>query len=298
MTASWQQAVVGAAALLLVRLPMARSRRRRVAAAAAYVGQAAVVLGLYALWVQLLDLVVRQHVGAFSHARLLWRVERDLHLPSEVSLQRTALHLPLLVKGANLYYATVHYTAMITFLVWVFWRHRDAWPRTRLTLVLMTATASLLQAIPVAPPRMLPDLGFVDTGVLFHQGVYAPGGAADPGQVSCFPSMHVAWALFVGVTVVRVGRSRWRWLALLHTTATVLVVVVTGNHWWGDGIGAAAVLGLVLAGQRAAAAASARVLTRPLAVVSAVVPGQVRGTAHVPPREDLPCLLSPTDRRP
>ena len=61
------------------------------------------------------------------------------------------------------------------------------------------------------------------------------------------PSVHVGWALLVAVTIVRAVRSRWRWLALAYPALTTLAVVVTANHFWLDGIAAAALLGLVFA---------------------------------------------------
>ena len=64
------------------------------------------------------------------------------------------------------------------------------------------------------------------------------------------PSVHVAWALLVGLGVVMVSSSRARWLVLAHPIVTILVVVATGNHFWLDGIVAAALLGLALLSQR------------------------------------------------
>jgi len=52
-----------------------------------------------------------------------------------------------------------------------------------------------------------------------------------------------------------VSRSRWRWLALAYPAATLLAVVVTANHFWLDGIAAAALLAIALLVQRAGRAA-------------------------------------------
>ncbi len=64
------------------------------------------------------------------------------------------------------------------------------------------------------------------------------------------PSVHVAWALLVGFGAVMVSSSRARWLVLAHPIVTVLVVVATGNHFWLDGILAAALLAVALFAQR------------------------------------------------
>jgi hypothetical protein len=66
------------------------------------------------------------------------------------------------------------------------------------------------------------------------------------------PSVHVGWALIVAIAVITVSRRRWRWLAAAYPMVTLLVVVVTANHFWLDGIAAALLVVLVLTGQRAA----------------------------------------------
>ena len=66
------------------------------------------------------------------------------------------------------------------------------------------------------------------------------------------PSIHIGWALLVALVAVATARSRWRWLALAYPALTTLAVVVTANHFWLDGIAAAALLALALGAQRVA----------------------------------------------
>ena len=58
------------------------------------------------------------------------------------------------------------------------------------------------------------------------------------------PSLHVGWALLVGIVVVMASTSRWRWIVLAHPVLTITVVVVTANHWWLDGVVAAMLLAM------------------------------------------------------
>jgi hypothetical protein len=125
---------------------------------------------------------------------------------------------------------------MIFFLIWLFLRHRDAYPRVRTTLALTTAASLLIQLIPVAPPRMIAKADLVDTALKYGQSVYGQMNAESPDQLSAMPSVHVAWAVLVGYWVWRVSPSRWRWIAPLHTVLTITVVVATANHYWADGI--------------------------------------------------------------
>jgi hypothetical protein len=56
----------------------------------------------------------------------------------------------------------------------------------------------------------------------------------------------MAWSLFIAFTVVLVSGSRWRWLVIAHPVTTMLVVVVTANHYWLDGAGAALLLAVAI----------------------------------------------------
>jgi len=100
--------------------------------------------------------------------------------------------------------------------------------------------------VPVAPPRLI-HVGMVDTASSYGQSVYAVTGQLGADQYSAMPSVHVAWAFLVAVAVIGATRSQWRWLILLHTAATLYVVVVTANHFWLDGVVAVALLGISLA---------------------------------------------------
>jgi hypothetical protein len=116
---------------------------------------------------------------------------------------------------------------------------------------------------------MLPQAGMVDTAVLYHQSVYASVGGFDADQLSAMPSVHVGWAILVAAAVIAAARTRWRWLAVGYPVMTTLAVVVTANHFWLDGIVAAALLCLVLAVQ----AVARRTLARRAAFRSATAPG-------------------------
>ena len=83
----------------------------------------------------------------------------------------------------------------------------------------------------------------VDTAVRYHESVYGSAGGFVPDQLSAMPSVHVGWALLVAICVITMTRGWWRWLALAHPLLTVVVVTVTANHYWSDGIMAALLLG-------------------------------------------------------
>jgi hypothetical protein len=256
---SWQQsaavaAVLAASAWGLLRASRAavgRPRRAgRLAAAAGFVREASLVLALFGLWQFAGSFSVMGTGAAMDRARWLWHAERVLRLPSEAALQRIILPHPLIVQAFDLYYDILHFPVLIACLIWLFLRHRERYGAFRVTLVAFTAICLLIQLIPVAPPRMLPGIGMVDTAAVYGQSVYATGFDAD--QLSAMPSVHVGWAILIAIAVIGASRSRWRWLAVAYPVLTTIAVTVTANHFWLDGIAAAAILGLVLAVQAAA----------------------------------------------
>jgi len=214
--------------------------------------ESALLFGLYALWQFAGSFTVMGTSGALPRGRWLWDAERVLHLPSETALQRLVLPHPLLVQACNLYYDILHFPLLGACLIWLYARHRADYPRIRTTVAAFTGISLLIQLIPVAPPRLLASTGMVDTAVQYGQSVYAWNGGFDADEFSAMPSVHVGWALIVAIAVITVSRSRWRWLAAAYPVLTLLIVVVTANHFWLDGIAAALLVALVMVMQRIA----------------------------------------------
>jgi hypothetical protein len=84
----------------------------------------------------------------------------------------------------------------------------------------------------------------------YGQSVYGTVTGFRADQLSAMPSVHVGWALLIAVCVYRVSASRWRYIGIVHATTTIFVVAATGNHYWGDGIVAGALLVAALYVQR------------------------------------------------
>jgi len=242
---TWQAAAVGAAFLLIVgALTLRFGRGVWREKAGPVVRESGVILGLYALWQYAGGLSLGHADDAVARGHWLWDRERSLHLPSEAWLQSGVVHDSVLVQIFNIYYATMHFGLLIAMLIWLFLRHRDVYPRVRMTIVLTTTMCLLVGMIAVAPPRLI-HVGMVDTAIAYGQSVYTVG-AIGADQYCAMPSVHVAWAAVVPLAVITASRSKWRWLMLLHFVATVYVVVVTANHYWADGVVAVSLLGLAL----------------------------------------------------
>ena len=213
--------------------------------------------------------VAADHVGrAFANAADVWHVERWLRLPDEATVQGPFADHGDLAHAANVFYASVHFPVTVAALVllWCFRPEEYRWTRT--VLAGLTLTSLLVHiGFPLAPPRLLPGDGVLDLGHLFGPSVYATtttSGFAD--QFAAMPSLHVGWAMVVAIAGIRALRTRWRWLLLLHPLVTVLVVVVTGNHYWLDGLSAMVLLSVassVVARRRGRSGAGAAAVASP-----------------------------------
>lgn len=225
--------------------------------------------------------VAAKHVGtAFDNAYVVWDLERILRLPDELSVQALMLKSTAVIKAANVYYVAVHFPATAAFLIWLYLRRPGDYLWVRRTLALLTASGLLVHlAIPVAPPRMLSALGFVDTAAVYGPAVYGPpaqNSLAD--QYAAMPSLHIGWAIMVALGIIATTHSRWRWLAVLHPVVTTFVVIGTANHFWLDGMVAAGLLATSLVVVRSVTA-----LTEPRIEVPDFVP-----VLASPARPELP----------
>ncbi len=246
---SWQQAGIVTCCLAAATVVLRLVQWPRLAGIATFIQESALVFGLFTLWQFAGSFSVMGPGGALARGDWIWHFERELHLPSEASLQRLFLPHPLVVQAFNLYYDVLHFPVLIACLIWLFIWHRDVYIRRRTTLAAFTGVCLLIQLIPVAPPRMLPGSGMVDTAVLYHQSVYQETAGFNPDQLGAMPSVHVGWAILIAIMVISAARSRWRWLVVLYPVATTVAVVVTANHYWMDGIVAGLILVFVLMAQ-------------------------------------------------
>jgi hypothetical protein len=230
-----------------VHSPSTRTQLRRLA------HEAAVIVAMLFAY-DLGRYLAARHVGmAFEHAETVWQLERWLHLPNELMLQSWVLDGSTdLMHAANIYYAGMHFPVTLLALMWLFFLRPSHYLWARRALVTATAVALVIEFVyPLAPPRMLTDLGFVDAAERMGESVYdAPGVSGLTNQFAAMPSLHVGWALLVAIVLISASQSRWRWVFVAHPVLTALVVVVTANHYWLDGIVGAALVLFALAVHR------------------------------------------------
>ncbi len=243
---NWKQAGIATVVLVVVGLVCRRTDRPVLKRLALAAEETALVCFLYMVWRLARQLPLLHEAGAEERGRQIFRLEHTLHLPSELAISRWTLQHRWFAEINSAFYATAHVPVLLGFLVWLYVRHRADYGRWRNALAITTGFCLFIRFIRVAPPRLLPDLGFVDVSAALHQSVYGATGTGVSDQYAAMPSIHIAWAALVAFGAWQASSSRWRWLGMAHLVATFSAVVSTANHWWMDGIVAIALLGISL----------------------------------------------------
>lgn len=225
--------------------PERGSRARLLASAAVEV---TIIAVLFLLYRGVRALITGQEALALANGRAVYEFQRSLALPNEETIQDLASTIPFAFELANRYYLALHFPVMIGFLLWGFFlRPRAEYLWARNLAVVMTFLALVIHVLfPLAPPRMYPDLGFLDTMTVIGPSAYS---AADTvaNQYAAMPSLHIGWALLIALVVHRTGPRVVGLLAIAHAATTVTVVLITANHWLVDGLVSAALLVVGLA---------------------------------------------------
>ncbi|KAF4405885.1 MULTISPECIES: phosphatase PAP2 family protein [Streptomyces] len=185
--------------------------------------------------------VPEQKAAALRNADWILRAEETLGIAVEQTINKAVNSVTWLVVGMNYYYATLHFIVTIGVLVWLYRWHPGRYAATRLVLFATTGVALLgYYLYPLAPPRLMPGEGFIDT-VLVHDtwGSMASGNlAAMSNQYAAMPSMHIGWSVWCGITIATLARPLWaKALGVLYPTLTLIVIVATANHFWLDAVG-------------------------------------------------------------
>src|SRR3954451_9254699 len=176
---------------------------------------------------------------AIENARDVMGLERSLGVFSEAHLQDLILHDTGLVRFLNVYYLVAHVAATAAAFVWLYVRHPPMYRRFRnVMIVITTAGMAVHLLLPLAPPRMFPNLGFVDTARVFGPASY---GAGSPykgfaNQFAAMPSLHFGWALVIAWAVLIATKSKWRFAVIAHPVITLAAIVLTANHYWLDAV--------------------------------------------------------------
>ena len=204
---------------------------------------------------------------SFTNAVRVIRIERALGLYHEESIQDFFLPYTWLIETMNTYYGTAHFFVTLGVFILLFKRRPDVFGQWRNTLAAMTGLAIIgFVLFPLMPPRLLDapcpsatggfggaciehelrnyngatNFGFVDTIAEFGgPWAFNEGPAASlSNQYAAMPSLHIGWSTWCVFALWPLAKKRWKRIVLfLYPATTLFCIVVTGNHFWLDGLG-------------------------------------------------------------
>jgi PAP2 superfamily protein len=186
--------------------------------------------------------VYGRHRAAFgvANAERLVRLEGTLHLDWERATQRATLTGPAVLRVvADETYFLCQFVVSTAFLIWLYFRHQSRFALVRDALVTANVVALLtLLVLPVAPPRLVPGGGYVDT--LDRHAVSLHSSLVDAlnNPYAALPSLHVSYCVTIGVAGVLLCRHLVvRALWAVYPLVVCFSIVATGNHFVLDAVG-------------------------------------------------------------
>jgi membrane-associated phospholipid phosphatase len=199
--------------------------------------QLVIWMGFYAVYQVARGAADRSVYEAFQNGEWVVRMERELGALFEPALQRIVDTSSLLVTLTSYTYWLSQFAVVGVTLLWVYFRHHDRFAGFRNWLIAANLVGLVgYVLVPTAPPRMLPEWGFIDTlaqysSINHDSGLIAWGS----NPYAAMPSLHAMDAFIVGIVMCSVVRSRLAkalWLAWPAWVA--FAVMSTGNHYWLD----------------------------------------------------------------
>jgi hypothetical protein len=186
---------------------------------------------------------------AFANTRWVISLERSTGTFWEPHVQSWILGHRELIEVINWIYLNAQFSVNLLFLAGLYiWRNEIFYFVRNMYFVAMGLALVIHLGFPVAPPRLFPQYGFIDTVQRYahiNQDVGAISLFVNP--YAAVPSMHMCFSLLVGGTTIRLTRRPWlRVLGGLYPLVVLFAIVATGNHFIFDAA-AGAVLAVVAA---------------------------------------------------
>jgi hypothetical protein len=176
----------------------------------------------------------------FGDAMRIIDFERAVHIFVEPSVNAWVQNRHWLMDIADWIYLNGHFFVTVGVVVFIYLRRNSSFYFIRNVFLVSMAIALVgYWLYPTAPPRLMPEWGFTDSVSQFVTGGSGwfdntPAGAF-VNTYAAVPSMHICFALIVGVSMSRLVRPRWARIAWrLYPLLIVFVVIATANHFFID----------------------------------------------------------------
>jgi hypothetical protein len=221
------------------------------------VHEAAVVVTAFLIYFLIRGSVVDRAGEAMVRGFNLIELEQNLGIYWELQMQAWILDHYWAIRAMNLVYFWGHMPLVVLLAIWLYGWHRRAYRLTRNAFLASGAIGVVIYWLfPVAPPRLIPFAGFIDTMAAFDRfGYNAQETQAFVNPFAAVPSLHFGWSMLLGAVVAWVGRNAWAVaFGVAWPVAMFFAVVLTGNHFILDAVFGAVVsfvgLGIAFAVER------------------------------------------------
>jgi hypothetical protein len=206
------------------------------------VGEALFVLCIYGAYSVVRILVEGSEGDAFDNALKIISIEKDIGIFHELKVQRAFAAVPGLLLAMEAVYRFTYLPVLVVGASGGYLRDQSIYKRYRSAFFMSLAIGLVFFALlPVAPPRLLPEYGFLD--VIRADDIAESDGVRN--NYAAVPSFHFGLPLLITIGFCHAFRLKpWHCiLAALLPTTMLLAIVSTANHFFIDAaIGAAVVL--------------------------------------------------------
>lgn len=202
-------------------------------------GQIVLVVAAWVLYSLARSLSGEDVAEAIRNGQRVLDLDSALGFGWTLELNRWATEHALVAVPFVFQYASLHYVVTPLVLVWLWRRRPEAYRSALGALMLMSAIGLVFYIVlPVAPPRLLPDAGWMDTmKVWSHLGWWGGAASAPSGlehltdQYAAMPSLHVGWAVWCAWAWRNSANTFVRRFGWLYPASIALAVVLTANHY-------------------------------------------------------------------
>ena len=145
----------------------------------------------------------------------------------------------------NWVYTLGYWPVIFTTAIMLYIKDRPRYAYYRNIVLLSFAIALVVfYTFPLAPPRLLPDYGFINTIAQFGPSLYdSRDMAAYYNLFAAMPSLHIGWTLLLGVLFLKSTKYIWlKCFGIIYPILTFFAITMTANHYIIDAVGGTAVL--------------------------------------------------------
>jgi hypothetical protein len=230
---SWTIGLLIVACLLgRILLPLTRSPIQR------FIREVLLVAPAALFYFLVRGVVDAREADAVRHAEAIIQFEQALGINQEQRLQERILSSGWLIDLVNWIYIWGHWPVIVLVVSWLILFRHERFAVYRNAFLISGAVGMVIFALfPVAPPRLMDGIGFIDT-VTDRSNAYRllqPPSLTNP--FAAMPSLHFGWNLLIGIALVREAHSRAaRLFGVLMPLAMFSSIILTANHYFLDGL--------------------------------------------------------------